>query len=135
MLRTIIRILVGVSGALALVVAARIWMDPAAPAAQLGVAALGPLGLSSLRADLGGFFGGAGLFALAAALRNDARFVLAPLVLIALALIGRVVTVITAGFTPDMVMPIVVETALVVLYAAAWRILPPGPVSAAGRGP
>ena len=135
MLRTIIRVLVGVSGALALVVAARIWMDPVTPAAQLGVGPLGPLGLSTLRADIGGFFGGAGLFALAAAIRNDARFALAPLVLISMALAGRAVTAIAAGFTPDMTTPIVVESALVVLYAAAWRILPRGPLSAAGRGP
>lgn len=126
MLGTVIRVLVGISGVLALVVAARIWMDPVTPTAQLGVGPLGPLGLSTLRADLGGFFGAAGLFALAAAWANAARYALAPLVLIGLALAGRVLTLAVTGYTADMAMPIVVETVLVVLYAAAWRVLPRG---------
>ncbi len=126
MLSTIIRVLVGLSGLLAVVAAIRFWMDPALPAGQLGIGPLGPLGLSTLRADLGGFFGGAGLFALAAALRNDARIALAPLVLIGLALCGRALTLIVNGYTADMAMPIVIEAALVVLYAAATRVLPRG---------
>jgi len=126
MLRTIIRILAGVTSALAVLVAVRFWMDPPLPAAQLGIGPLGPLGIATLRADLGGFFGGAGLFALAAALRNDARFALVPLVLIGLALAGRCVTALGIGLTDDMILPIVVESVLVVLYAAAWRVLPRG---------
>lgn len=120
----VVRSLVGLSGLLAMIVALRFWMDPALPAAQLGIGPLGPLGLSTLRADLGGFFGGAGLFALAAAIRNDARFALVPLALIGLALTGRILTLIVDGATADMTMPIVIESVLVVLYAAAWRVLP-----------
>lgn len=119
----VFRILVGISGALAVLIAARIWMDPAAPTAQLGIQALGPLGTATLRADMGGFFGAAGLFALAAAIRNDARFALPPLVMIGLALSGRFVTVLSIGLTQDMIMPIAVEAVLVVLYFAAWRVL------------
>lgn len=124
MARIIIRVLVGVSGALAALVAARLWLDPAAPAAQLGIQALGPLGTATLRADVGGFFGAAGLFALAAALRNEARLALVPLTMIGLALTGRLITLVSLGYTPDMLMPIAVEAALVALYAAAWRVLP-----------
>jgi hypothetical protein len=124
MMATIVRILIGVIGALALLLAARLWLDPAMPAAQLGVAPLGELGLATIRADLGGFFGAAGLFALAAALRNDARLVLTPLVLVGLALTGRLVTAASIGLPQPTIMPIAVEAVLVVLFVAGWRLLP-----------
>ena len=123
MVQLIVRVLIGISGALALLVAARIWQDPVTPTAQLGVQALGGLGTATLRADLGGFFGAAGLFALAAAFRNQARLALVPFVMIGLALSGRLLTLATLGLSNDMIMPIAVEATLVVLYAVGWRVL------------
>ena len=123
MVRIIVRVLIGISGALALLVAARIWQDPAAPTAQLGIQAMGALGTATLRADVGGFFGAAGLFALAGAFRNEAKLVLVPLVMIGLALSGRLLTLATLGLTQDMIMPIAVEATLVALYAVGWRTL------------
>ena len=123
MVQIIVRVLVGLSGALALLVAARIWQDPATPTAQLGIQALGALGTATLRADVGGFFGAAGLFALAAAFRNEARLALVPLVMIGLALSGRLLTLAMLGLSQDMIMPIAVEAALVALYAVGWRTL------------
>lgn len=120
----IVRALIGVVGALALVLAAQLWLNPVAPAAQLGVAPLGALGLSTIRADLGGFFGGVGLFALAAALRNEARLALVPLVLVGLALTGRLLTAALVGLPQPTIMPIAVEAVLVVLFVAGWRLLP-----------
>lgn len=94
MMARILRIVVGLIGVAAVLLALRIWVAPAAVGAQLGLIGQGGLGLATLRADFAGFFGAAGVFALAAALRDDRRLLTAPLLMIALALGGRVVTVV-----------------------------------------
>ncbi len=123
MRRLLPRLLVGALGALALIGALRIWTDPAIPAATLGLSPIGGLGLATLRADVGGFFGGMGAFALAAAIRNDRRLVTVPLVLVSLALVGRLITAGVEGLAPNMVMPMAVEATLAVLLAIGRRTL------------
>jgi hypothetical protein len=117
MVRTVLRGLIGLIGVLGLLLALQLWLNPAGPAAKLGLMATGPLGLASIRADLGGFFAGAGLLALMGAVRGQARLLTAPLLLTSLALAGRVVTVAFNGLTPDMVQPMVVEAVLIVILA------------------
>ncbi|MFZ3006507.1 MAG: hypothetical protein WA047_10040 [Phenylobacterium sp.] len=123
MLRLLPRLLVGALGVLALIGALRIWIDPAVPAATLGLSPIGGLGLATLRADVGGFFGGMGGFALAAAIRNDRRLVTVPLVLVSLALTGRLITAAIEGLAPEMVLPIVVEAGLALALALGRRAL------------
>jgi hypothetical protein len=123
MLRLLPRLLVGAIGVLGVIGLLRIWTDPAIPAATLGLSPLGGLGLATLRADVGGFFGGMGVFALAAAIRNDRRLATVPLVLVSLALAGRLITAGTDGLPPDMVMPMAVEAVLAVLLAIGRRTL------------
>jgi hypothetical protein len=123
MLRGVLRVLVGVIGVLALLLAIRIWLGPTEPAARLGLQAVGGLGLSTLRADVGGFFAAGGLFALMGAIRSDARLLTPPLVLLALALAGRVLTVGLNGYAPEMLQPMVVEAVLVtVLFLARGQL-------------
>ncbi len=123
-MKLVLRVLVGVAGLLALLVAARMWMAPAEAAAQLGVAASGPLGLATIRADMGGFFGAGGLFALMAAVKGHGGMLLPPVVLIGLALTGRLVTVAVNGFAPEVGPPMAIEAVLLVLFAAGWKWLP-----------
>ena len=123
MLRLLPRVLIGAIGVLALIGALRIWADPAIPAATLGLSPIGGLGLATLRADVGGFFGGMGAFALAAAIRNDRRLVTVPLALVSLALTGRLITAGMEGLAPNMVMPMAVEATLAVLLAIGRRTL------------
>ena len=123
MLRLLPRVLIGAIGVLALIGALRIWADPAIPAATLGLSPIGGLGLATLRADVGGFFGGMGAFALAAAIRNDRRLATVPLALVSLALTGRLITAGMEGLAPNMVMPMAVEATLAVLLAIGRRTL------------
>ena len=118
-----LRIIVGIAGVLGLLVAARLWMAPNEMAAQLGLASSGPLGLATIRADVGGFFAAGGAFALAAAIKGRGALLLPPGVLIALALVGRLITIVSNGFTPDMGPPLAIEAVLLVLFAAGWRLL------------
>lgn len=123
MVRALVRILAGGVGVLALLLAARIWLGPVEPAAKLGLQGSGGLGLATLRADVGGFFAAGGLFALLGAIRADARMLTPPLVLLGLALVGRLVTVLLDGYAPEMLAPMVVEAVLVaVLFLARRRL-------------
>lgn len=122
-MRPVLRVLVALAGALALLVALQFWLHPAAPAARLGVEPMGDLGLATIRADVAGFFAAAGLLSLAAAVRADKRLMTAPLLLIGLALVGRLITVAVSGLSPDMVQPMVVEAALLLLFGVARRRL------------
>jgi hypothetical protein len=123
MFRTLLRLIVGVIGVLALLLALRIWTNPVQAAAQLGVSALGPLGVATLRADLAGFFAAAGGFALAAAIRDDRRLLSAPLAMVGLALVGRCLTVLPDGLAQPMIPPMAVEAGLVILFALGRRAL------------
>lgn len=123
-MQLVLRVLVGIAGLLGVLVAARMWMAPAEVAAQLGVAASSPLGLASIRADMGGFFGAGGLFALAAAIKGRGGMLLPSVVLVGLALTGRLVAVAINGFVPEMGAPMAIEAALLVLFVAGWKWLP-----------
>lgn len=123
-MQLVLRVIVGIAGLLGVLVAARMWMAPAEVAAQLGVAASSPLGLASIRADMGGFFGAGGLFALAAAIKGRGGMLLPSVVLVGLALTGRLVTVAINGFVPEMGAPMAIEAALLVLFVAGWKWLP-----------
>ena len=120
----VLRVVVGVVGLLGMLIAARIWMAPTEFAAQLGVEPAGPLGLATIRADMAGFFGGAGAIALFAAFKGRGGLLIAPLVLVGIALAGRLVTVAANGFTQDMGPPMAIEALLLVVFAAGWKLLP-----------
>ena len=123
MIRGVLRALVGVIGVLALLVAARLWIGPEAPAAALGLKADGLLGLATLRADVGGFFAAGGLFALAAAIRGEGRLLTPPAVLLGLALTGRILTVAVDGYAAPMLPPMIIEFVLVAILLIARRRL------------
>lgn len=123
-MQLVLRVIVGIAGLLGLLVAARLWMAPAELAAQLGVASTGPLGLATIRADMGGFFAAGGAFALAAAIKARGGLLLPSVVLIALALTGRIVAIVMNGFAPEMGTPMAIEAVLLIVFAAGWRLLP-----------
>ncbi|MFT3728418.1 MAG: hypothetical protein QM759_11395 [Terricaulis sp.] len=122
-MKLVVRGLVGLLGALALVMAVAFWINPGLPAARLGVSALSVLGFATLRADMGGFFAMAGVLSLAGAVRDNARLLTAPLLLVALALAARIATAALSGYTPEMAQPMVVEAVLVAVLALGRRTL------------
>ena len=121
MIRNALRVAIGISGAVMIVVFLRDWMDPVAVGAKLGFGPIAPLGFASLRADIGGFFGGVGMLALAAAIRADRGLLVAPLLLMILALLGRCVALALIPFDTVLVPPMVVEAFLAGLYFAGRR--------------
>jgi hypothetical protein len=116
MVRFIARAVLALQGLAALLVAAMVWYDPAAVAAGLGLAAIGDLGLATLRGDLGTLFGASGAFMLAAALLADRRLIVPPLIFTGLALLGRTLSLGLTVYAPELVPPMLVEAvALIVL--------------------
>jgi len=115
-MQTVIRIIVGLVGVLAILLAARFLWSPAAPAAMLGVTPVGELGIATLRGDFGGFFGVCGILALAAAIRNSAALVTAPLLAIALALSGRIISYAIDGGGSAVLQPMLVELTLLIVF-------------------
>lgn len=120
-MRRISRLMVGLVGLLAVLGAVQVWVAPAAFAGRLGLSAVDSLGLATLRADIGGFFGVAGALALAAALRDRRSLLIAPLIALAIALVGRLVTLAIAGYSPNMLAPIIVEAVLLAILALGRR--------------
>jgi len=118
----VVRILVGLAGLLFLGLMLGAWAKPEALAAATELSATGPLGLAAVRADLGGFFGAGGAFALAAAVTGRREFLLPPLALVGFALLGRLMTA-ASGFTPAMAALMVIELALVALFALGRLVL------------
>src|SRR5690349_5196411 len=114
-MRTILRTAIGLAGLLFVVLALGFLHDPASAAARLGVSALNSLGAATLRGDFFGFFAVGGLLSIAGAVRDDARLLLAPLLLIGLTLAGRLVAVAVGGFDPAMGPPMLVEAVLTAL--------------------
>lgn len=122
-MQIVIRGLLGILGLAGVLIALRIWMAPEEVAAQLGVGANGPLGIATIRADMAGFFGGAGAISLFAAIRNRGRLLVAPLLLVAVALTGRVLTVALNGYSEAMLPPMVIEAVLVAVFAlGSWKL-------------
>jgi hypothetical protein len=122
-MKLVVRGVVGLVGVLALLMAAMFWLNPGLPAARLGVAALDALGFATLRADMGGFFAMAGILSLSAALRDSARLLTAPLLLVTLALAARIGTAALEGYTPAMAQPMAIEAVLAAVLALGRRTL------------
>ncbi len=113
-----IRIAVAVTGLILFIIAIGAWLSPAATAAKLGVTATGALGVATLRADLGAFFAVSGGLALFAAIRRAPTYLTTPLLLIALALAGRLLALAFAPFDSTMAPPMIAEAIMVAVFGA-----------------
>ena len=113
-----LRLAVAVTGALLLLIAVGAWVDPDKVGGRLGLTAENMLGHATLRADLGAFFSVGGGLALVAAWRRNARLLTAPLLMIAVALAGRIVTLEFSEFDPTMLPPMLAEAVMVAVFAA-----------------
>jgi hypothetical protein len=113
----VIRIAVALTGLILFAIALGAWINPASTAARLGVAGTGALGLATLRADLGAFFAVSGGLALFAALRRAPAYLTTPLLLIALALAGRVLALAITPFETAMAPPMVAAAVMVAVFA------------------
>ena len=122
-MQKVLRVLIGLTALLYITLALGFLLDPAQAAARLGIGAIAPLGMATLRGDFIGFFGTIGILALLGAVRNEARYYIAPLMLVGMTLAGRLITVAASGFDATMGPPMLVEAVTVSLLLLGSRSL------------
>ena len=115
MLKSIMRVVIGIQGVLALFVAANAFTNPEKLAAQLGLSMNGELGLSTFRGDIGSLFAVAGLFMIGAALGSNRTYLVPPLLMTSIALALRAATALQVGFRSEFTQPMAVEGVTVLL--------------------
>lgn len=118
------RLLLGVVGALALLIASRFWLAPAEMAGQFALTPNGVAGLGTIRADMAAFFFAAGGLSLTAAIRRESRWLWPVLLILALALAGRTLNLLLTGGGPGVIPPMVVEAVLIAITLLGMRVLP-----------
>lgn len=117
----IVRVLVALVGVFGLVMGLRFLTAPMAVAQQFAIVPEGILGMATLRADFTSFFGGAGAIALYGAWRQRAEPLLVPMLLFALAIMGRAVSLMLDGAVDAAYPPMIVEAVMIAILYAGYR--------------
>jgi hypothetical protein len=117
-----LRLAVGLGGILFILIGLAFLIHPAQMGALFFIEAQGSQGLATIRADLTGFFVVGGLFAALGAWRQDGQLLNVPLLLLAIALFGRTVSLVVDGRGPEAIQPMVVEAVFIALIVAAQRV-------------
>jgi hypothetical protein len=123
-MKMLVRILVGAMGLLSLFLLLNLWFHMEAVTGGLGITVEGLVGRATVRADIGGLFGGIGVFSLMAAWKQSRMWALGALVVISTAILGRLIGVLVDGSGPGVWGPIGVEVVMigVLLWARqVWR--------------
>ncbi len=118
------RILVALAALFFLFMGVQFWFALDGVAQTFGLTPEGLTGRASIRADVGGLFIGGGLIMAHAAWRQCAMCAGAAATVVAVALVGRIVTILLDGLAPGAVPPMVVEAVIVaiLLWArATWK--------------
>lgn len=117
------RIGVALVGLFSLAMGLMAFAQPVQLGEALGLGALSPLGLNSLRADLGAFFLASALAAVLALFAGRPQWMWGAAVLYGVAVIGRFLGVIVEGAPEGIVQPIVIELMLVGLSVLGVKTL------------
>lgn len=117
----VVRALVALVGSFGVVMGAAFFVDPAAMGERFFLIPRTVQGLATLRADMTGFFGLAGVCALIGAWRQRRDILIVPLALFATAILGRAVSLAVDGALPTAYPPMVFEAAMIAVLLLARR--------------
>lgn len=115
----VFRIVVGAIALFNILIGLGFLFNPAGLGAQFFVIPDGAQGMATLRADFPGFFITGGTFALIGAVQRDGRALLVPLLLLALAITGRVVSLVADGMQATAFPPMGAEAVMIIVLALA----------------
>lgn len=121
-----LRVLVGVIALFNIAIGLGFLFNPAGAAANFFLIPDGGQGMATLRADFPGFFITGGTFAMIGALQKDPRALLVPLLLLAIAITGRCVSLVADGIGPEAIPPMVAEAVMITVLVLARRTLVAG---------
>ena len=113
LLRKLLRVSIVLTGLFLVALAIFFLMQPVVAGATLGIGFIEPYGLAALCGDFTGFFGAAGILILYASYCGDPRYLLAPVLLMTLAVAGRLITFVANGHDHTMWTPIVIELVII----------------------
>ena len=122
-MRKAIRAVIALVGLFNLALGLGFLIDPVRLGAAFFLAATDAQGLATLRADFPAFFMTGGAFALIGAWRGRAEPLAVPLILLAIALFGRCVSLAADGPPPAAFGPMAAEAAMIAILLAGRRIL------------
>lgn len=117
----ITRILIGAAGALFIALALGFWFNTAGAAANVGLIELDLNGKATVRADMAGYFIVGGGIAFYAAIRQNAAYLWPALLLLIAAFVGRTLTLIVDGSSPQSFAPMIIEAVMIALIIYAQR--------------
>ena len=120
----VLRALLFVGGLFFVLMGIGFLLDPAGAGADFGIAPQGVLGLASMRADMTAFFIVAGGCLIWGGWARKGDPLLVSAALMAIALIGRIVTLLVDGPHDDFFVPMLVEGLTVIIALTCSRILP-----------
>ena len=123
-MKTAVRILPTLLALLFVLMGLRFMFAPEAMAEQFKLAAVSASGLSSLRGVLGGFFLGLGLLLSVRLLGKSLEIFVAIALVEGLVVVGRVVSLIIDGSSPEVWPAIAIESVAAVALVSAGRVLP-----------
>lgn len=109
----VMRVVIGVIGLFNIAIGLGFLLNPAQLAGQFFLSPLGSQGLATLRADFPGFFITGGAFALIGAVKKDGNALAVPLLLLAIAIVGRIVSLALDGTAPTAYPPMIVEAVMI----------------------
>ncbi|PZU50233.1 MAG: hypothetical protein DI568_03670 [Sphingomonas sp.] len=116
------RLIIGLVGLFNAALGLMFLVNPAKMAADFSLSPIGTQGLATVRADMPAFFLVGGLFALLGALRTDPSPLKVPILLLAIALFGRTVSLIADGTAPTAYPPMIAEAVMIVLLLVGQRV-------------
>jgi hypothetical protein len=121
-----IRIAIGLMAGLFILIGLGFLIQPSEAAKSLFIVADGSQGLATIRADFPGFFIGSAVFAAVGAVRGQAAPLYVPMLMLAIALAGRAVSLVADGMGPMAIPPMVVEALGIALMLVGTRVLKRG---------
>ena len=120
-MRTVVRVVVGLIGLFNIVLGVGFLLDPAQAGLRFFLTSLGTQGMATMRADFTAFFVTGGVFALVAAWRAWRLPLLAPLSLLSIAIVGRMISLVADGAPTIACTPMAAEAIMIAVLAWGWR--------------
>jgi hypothetical protein len=109
----VMRAVIGLIGLFNIAIGLGFLFSPARLAADFFLSPLGSQGLATLRADFPGFFITGGVFALIGAAKRDGNALLVPVLLLAIAITGRALSLVLDGAAPTAWPPMIAEAVMI----------------------